>query len=282
MKRASEVPPPVESSGARPVTSATASATRSVNGPRGGEERDGVGGVEGQFVARRRSRRGGGGFRLSSVAGVQRSLKRMLKTSADFAGNHVGRGIADVDGDDFEVGRLEIRACPSSSGGACSASSARGRARDGIVGEMRIGDVALLADQLQPPGQRAAPAVLDRVAERRRRWSARRARNGRCARRARAPIPPACTVPSTAGPSSSPVSRKPTEPVNAPAATKRSAAASEAATPPFMSAAPRPQSRPSATSPPNGSKRQRARSPGGTTSVWPAKARQGDAAPKRA
>ena len=33
MKRASEVPPPVESEGLRPVTSVTASATRSVNGP---------------------------------------------------------------------------------------------------------------------------------------------------------------------------------------------------------------------------------------------------------
>ena len=32
---------------------------------------------------------------------------------------------------------------------------------------MGIGDVALLADERQPAGQRAAPSVLDRVAERR-------------------------------------------------------------------------------------------------------------------
>ena len=76
--------------------------------------------------------------------------------------------------------------------------------------------------------------------------------------------------------------RKLIEPLKAPRATKRSAAASAAATPPFMSAAPRPQSWPSATSPANGMKRQRAASPGGTTSVWPAKTKFGASRPKRA
>ena len=89
-------------------------------------------------------------------------------------------------------------------------------------------------------------------------------------------------MPLIAGPSSSPVRRKLIEPLNAPLAMKRKAAATEAATPPFMSQAPRPQSSPSAISPENGSNRQRALSPGGTTSVWPAKARLGVASPKRA
>ena len=38
-------------------------------------------------------------------------------------------------------------AVPASSGGACSASSTRRQRADRIVGEMRIGDVALLADR---------------------------------------------------------------------------------------------------------------------------------------
>ena len=70
--------------------------------------------------------------------------------------------------------------------------------------------------------------------------------------------------------------------MNAPRATKRKAAASAAATPPFMSAAPRPHSAPSASVAENGGKRQRAESPGGTTSVWPAKAKFGASRPKRA
>ena len=83
-------------------------------------------------------------------------------------------------------------------------------------------------------------------------------------------------VPLTAGPSSSPVMRKLIEPLNAPLAMKRKAAATEAATPPFMSQAPRPQS------PVGDFGRERIeaparRSPGGTTSVWPAKARFGRA-----
>ena len=42
-----------------------------------------------------------------------------------------------------------------------------GQGAHGIIGEMRIGDVALLADEPEPSRQRAAAAVLDRVAERR-------------------------------------------------------------------------------------------------------------------
>ena len=49
-----------------------------------------------------------------------------------------------------------------------------------------------------------------------------------------------------------------------------------------MSAAPRPHKWPSATVAENGGKRQREESPGGTTSVWPAKTKFGAARPKRA
>ncbi len=50
------------------------------------------------------------------------------------------------------------------------------------------------------------------------------------------------TVPLIDGPSSSPVTRKLIEPGKAPRLTKRKAAATAAASPPFMSQAPRPQS----------------------------------------
>ena len=53
------------------------------------------------------------------------------------------------------------------------------------------------------------------------------------------------------------------------------AAAAKAAMPPFMSAAPRPKISPSMISPAKGSTRHWAGSPGGTTSVWPAKSRNG-------
>ena len=90
------------------------------------------------------------------------------------------------------------------------------------------------------------------------------------------------TVPLIDGPSSSPVTRKLIEPGKAPRTTKRRAAAAAAAIPPFISQAPRPQSAPSATSAANGPNRQRASSPGGTTSVCPAKTKFGAAVPYRA
>ena len=79
------------------------------------------------------------------------------------------------------------------------------------------------------------------------------------------------TVPLTDSRSSSPVISRLTEPcAGQPSATRRAAAATNAATPLFMSAAPRPYSRPSSTAPANGSSRQPSRAPGGTTSTWPA------------
>jgi len=79
------------------------------------------------------------------------------------------------------------------------------------------------------------------------------------------------TVPSLPGPSSSPVMVSTMAPSGGVSRTKSTAAAAKAATPDFMSVAPRPQSQPSAISPPKGSCVQAAASPTGTTSVWPLK-----------
>jgi hypothetical protein len=51
------------------------------------------------------------------------------------------------------------------------------------------------------------------------------------------------------------------------------------AMPPFMSTAPRPQTMPSRIAPEKGGTRQALSSPGGTTSVCPAKARHGRPSP---
>jgi len=66
--------------------------------------------------------------------------------------------------------------------------------------------------------------------------------------------------------------------------TKSQAAAAKAATPDFMSVAPRPQISPPTISPPKGSRVQAPASPAGTTSVWPLKPklRAAPFAPQRA
>ena len=74
-------------------------------------------------------------------------------------------------------------------------------------------------------------------------------------------------VPSSASPSSSPVIVIMTDPSGGLLFTKSIAAATKAATPDFMSVAPRPYKNPSFTSAPNGSTDQEERSPTGTTSV---------------
>ena len=74
-------------------------------------------------------------------------------------------------------------------------------------------------------------------------------------------------VPSMASPSSSPVMVMTTEPSGGVLDVKSIAAATKAATPDFISVAPRPYRNPSLTSAPNGSTLHAAISPTGTTSV---------------
>ena len=78
-------------------------------------------------------------------------------------------------------------------------------------------------------------------------------------------------VPSTASPSSSPVMARITAPSGGVSRTKSTAAATKAATPDFMSVAPRPQSIPSRSTAPKGGTDHASSSPTGTTSVWPLK-----------
>src|SRR5690349_16598766 len=90
------------------------------------------------------------------------------------------------------------------------------------------------------------------------------------------------TVPSTEGPSSSDVTRSAIEPgCEGCAPTKRSAAVTNAAMDVFMSAAPRPYRFPSRIVGTKGSECHFSSGPGGTTSVWPARATTGRAVPWR-
>src|SRR6266849_5304419 len=90
------------------------------------------------------------------------------------------------------------------------------------------------------------------------------------------------TVPSMDCPSSSEVMRSASDPrCDGCAATKRSAAVTNAATEVFMSAAPRPKSLPSRSVGSNGSECHFSSGPGGTTSVWPASTTSGFASPWR-
>ena len=144
---------------------------------------------------------------------------------------------------------------------------------------MRVGDVALVAVQNEPPGQRTAPAVLDRVAERR--------DAGRLADDA---------VIEAFAPGERPIDEL-DRAVDRRAflvAGDEEADRAEKAAPGdeaqsgrhaggepalHVAGAASPELARRATSPENGSKRQRDASPGGTTSVWPAKTRFGAPVP---
>ena len=267
MKRASDVPPPVESAGRRPVTSSTAPATRSVNAPCQVQEGDRIGRIEGERMTPRGRGRDASGDLLFQRFGRPQRVEADVEQEPDLGGDDVRSRIADVDGNDFEVRRVEVRVAVD--GGGEQGRKNRRERPDRIVGDMRVGDMALPAEQRQPPGQRTASSMLDRVAERfalvgspTTQWSKR------------SPLSSAqrisLTVPLIDGPSSSPVTRKLIEPGKAPRPTKRRAAAAAAASPPSCRRR-RDPSCPSATSAANGPNRQRAASPGGTTSVCPAK-----------
>ena len=188
------------------------------------------------------SRAGASSATIATDLGFQR-VTRLLVVEADVeprarrAGDDVGGGIADLDVGDFEVGGLEpviaVVEVPAASADRGCATSRRHR----IVGEVRVGDMALRAGHLDPGIDRSAPADLDRVAEPR--------VGGRLADQARGPA--GCPrsaiqsmiarVPWMAGPSSSPVISR----LSVPAwPCTRSAAAMKAAIAPFMSTAPRP------------------------------------------
>ena len=169
MKRASDVPPVVESSGLRPVTSAIALRNQIGERPRLGDEHAGIRRLPFERELDLAAGRLGGALldqrlqRIRACAVVEADVEARPR----LAGNEVDGLVADVDRGEFQMRRLEIASVPSSSGSACSAAISVDQPADRIVGALRIGDMALLAGDDQRAVERAAPADLDGVAERR-------------------------------------------------------------------------------------------------------------------
>ena len=191
MKRASDVPPVVESFGvdAGHLGDRLADHRRRTGraSVRNTSEFDGSQSMlPADRCCRRPSRRGARLQRRSS-ARVRVSLKRMLKRARASAGIRLTVLLPTS----IEVNsRFDGPKCsvPLSSGSALIAPISVDDAAHRIVGEFRIGDVALRAGDDQRAVLRAAPADLDHVAERLR--IGRLAQNGsdRISRRARPPI----------------------------------------------------------------------------------------------
>ena len=166
MKRASEVPPLVESSGLRPVTSSIALTARSVKAP--GFVTNTLE-LEYSHTMRARMRlpqafASRSSTSARSVSWVWLSLKRMLNFARAWPGITLLGGVADIDGGEFEIGSLEL--------GAAVIERLVGERHDQprnirhrIGRAMRIGDMALHAVDIQRAGLRAAAADLDAVAE---------------------------------------------------------------------------------------------------------------------
>ena len=89
-----------------------------------------------------------------------------VEARARLAGNEIDDGIADVDRGEFEVRRVEPRVALVERG-VHQRAHERDQSAHRIVGAFRIGDVALFAGNDQCAVERAAPADLDGVAERR-------------------------------------------------------------------------------------------------------------------
>ena len=190
MKRASDVPPVVESFGFRPVTSVIALADHLDERPGRGEEHVGVRRLPFDVPADAVARRLRGApldFSSRSSARVRVSLKRMLKRARASAGIRLTVLLPTS----IEVNsRFDGAKCsvPLSSGSALSAAISVAMPRTGLSAQFRIGDVALRAGDDQRAVLRAAPADLDHVAELSADWSARPECSGRISRRARPPI----------------------------------------------------------------------------------------------
>ena len=146
MKRASEVPPLVDSFGVDAGRLFDRARDEVGERPARGQERDGVGRIEGQRIARALRRRGDAPLDLGAERRRRPAVvEAHVEDEAHFAGNDVGRRIADVDADDLEIGRVEVGRAGIERRRLQRVEHRRERA-DRIVGEMRIGDVALLAD----------------------------------------------------------------------------------------------------------------------------------------
>ncbi len=166
MKRASEVPPEVESSGVRPVTSAMASTAIAVNGPGLVMNTSAFDGCHSNEKLTRLARRG---FRALFDQRFQRTLAVAVvvadvETRTRLTRNEVDGLVADIHRRKFKMRRIEMIAAPVERLRRQAADQPH-QPRDRIVGAVRIGHVTLPAAHYQRAVERAAPAGLDGVAD---------------------------------------------------------------------------------------------------------------------
>src|SRR3954453_6308843 len=166
MKRASEVPPEVDSSGLRPVTSSIADTASSVNGP-------GLVTNTFEFEGSQTMRADAGAAGLCQPRLDQLAQARLgvvvvvadVEFCAGLARDDIVGGVADVDRGEFEIGGLELRAAMVERLVGDGHDQPRD-IRHRIGSAVRIGDVALHAVDVKRARLRAAAADLDGVAER--------------------------------------------------------------------------------------------------------------------
>ena len=111
---------------------------------------------------------GGGGLRALLDQRLERSLavavvEADVEARARFAGNEVDRRVADIDGGEFKMRRIEMLAAVVER--RLQRGDQRRQAADRIVGAIGIGDVTLAAGDDQRAVERAAAAGLDGVAD---------------------------------------------------------------------------------------------------------------------
>ena len=99
--------------------------------------------------------------------GRPQGVETDVEQEPDLGGDDVRRRIADIDADHFEVRRIEVGIARVERR-VVQRREHRGERPDRVVGDVRIGDMALAAVQRQPPRQRArrpclivSPSVFD-------------------------------------------------------------------------------------------------------------------------
>ena len=239
MKRPSEVPPEVESAQAMPACSRIEAASASLSSP--GAVRKGSPPSVQAISKSRPCLRSSRSTRAFSDSGVDCGAEAEVEVDHHLARDHVARAGAGMDVRHLPATSAGSARCRGPSRCATSSASAGATQVDRVPRQVRVGDVALHAEDAQLAAEGAAPAVLDRVADALAPRSARRrcSSRGGCRARSASRRPARCR--RSTGPSSSLVISRATPPRCAGrAATNSSAATTMAAIELFMSAAPRP------------------------------------------
>ena len=152
MKRASDVPPVVDSFGLAAGYFGNGVRYQFGERPRLGDEHAGVRRLPSEFEVDLAA----GGLRRALFDQLFQRIERVVVVEADvearprFAGNEIDGLVADIDRREFQMRRRKLRAALVERL-ALQRGDQRHESADRIVGALRIGDVALLAGDDQMP-----------------------------------------------------------------------------------------------------------------------------------